>query len=73
MDFAKLFTFDGWDEHDMQCWQFYRCVWLVDFGPWKQGDCVASVCVSLDKMLVEEYNENGDKIVKSHTFTIKPD
>ncbi len=55
----KLFTWDGWDQHDTMLFTFYNCVLLKDICSFKKGTLVPVINVDYEHGFLEFCGNEG--------------
>jgi hypothetical protein len=51
--------FDGWDNDDPGDIQFYDVEFTADFGPWRKGETVDCLFISMTTGEVKQFDEDG--------------
>lgn len=51
--------FDGWDNDDPGDIQFYDAEFTADFGPWRKGETVGCLFISMTTGEVKQFDEDG--------------
>lgn len=65
-------TWDGWDEAgEPGNLQFYNVEFIRDFGPWKSGDKVSCLYLSMQNGILESYSDDGNSIDKTANIEFK--
>lgn len=61
-----------WDECDRLCNIYYNVTFLENFGIFKKDDKYSSICLDYANGIIQAYNEDGSKIIKSQNFVAMP-
>lgn len=56
----KIFSWDGWDQHDTMVFSFSKCVFVSDFGPFKVGDKSPYITMDYDNGLMQVYSDKDN-------------
>lgn len=67
-EFIFPITWNNWDEYDVLIFQYYDVTFIEDFGMFKKGDFAKFLSVNYEKGIIEEYNEDGTKVMKTQLF-----
>lgn len=71
-EFLLPIKWDGWDQVDILFNSYYNAEFTKDFGCFREGEKFSSISIDYSKGLIEAYNEDGDKVIKSQKYGCVP-
>lgn len=60
---SQLFTWEDWDEAGDFSQQFYNCVAVIDFGPFKKGENIGIIVMDYENSELSQWSEDGNKLL----------
>jgi hypothetical protein len=63
----------GWDQLDVLFNTYYDVEFTNDFGLFKEGEKFSSISIDYSKGIIEAYDDNGEKVIKTQKYGCVPE